>query len=307
MAAPTYDAAPAAVPDQAELSAEAQDAAWLLAAREHLYLLFHKLTGGAPTPELLRALASDGTLAALGAYAEESAELAAVRSFVASLRDADPDGLLDAAKDEYTRLFIGPAQPVAVPWESPYRTHMPAAVQESTLEVRASYRAQGLEPRRLLRVPDDHVSLMCVFMADLGERSIAALGTGGAQADAGKLASTLRAQEAFVLGHLVGWLPDYARMARRSKTAVLYPQTIEALADFVAVDATFLSESSLWAETAGVIPDFGRTEETERLRRSTAELAGIRPFGIEDNELVAVAAQPARKDSATHGVASPRR
>ncbi len=66
----------------------------------------------------------------------------------------------------------------------------------------------------------------------------------------GDLAVSLRGEEAFVRDHMLTWVDDFARCARRSKTAVLYPQMIEALAAFVRNDAVLLSEAACWAEEA---------------------------------------------------------
>ena len=64
------------------------------------------------------------------------------------------------------------------------------------------------------------------------------------------LAASLRDEEAFARGHMLTWVDDFARCARRSKTAVLYPQMIEALAAFVRNDAVVLSEAACWTEEA---------------------------------------------------------
>ena len=61
----------------------------------------------------------------------------------------DRAALLDAARDEYTRLFVGPGALPAPTWESPDLTKEPTLFQENTLAVRAAYRAHGVEPKRL--------------------------------------------------------------------------------------------------------------------------------------------------------------
>lgn len=279
----------------AEFAAETAELAGLLASRECLYALFHKLFGGVPTAQLLDELEDNAVQAALGEYAQESRALHGAAEFFAGLRELDAATLLDRAKDEYTRLFVGPGELVAYPWEAPYVSKQPAVCQESTIAVRAAYRSQGLEPRRLLRVPDDHVSLMCAFMAELGARAERAFEAGDAQI----AASALRAQEAFTRGHMLGWLPEYARFARRSKTAVLYPQAIEAFADFAALDAVFLSEAAFWLESLsdderaslGRLPDAAEDGvPLAALRQATERILALRLTGIEDNELVSTAA-----------------
>ena len=93
------------------------------------------------------------------------------------------------------------------------------------------------------RVPDDHVALVCGFMARRARVALATLAAG----DAAELAVELRDELAFSRAHLTNWLGAFARAERQSKTAVLYPQLVEALAAFADVDAVFLAEAAYWA------------------------------------------------------------
>ena len=116
----------------------------------------------------------------------------------------------------------------------------------------------------------------------------------------GDLAASLRDEEAFARGHMLTWVDDFARCARRSKTAVLYPQMIEALAAFVRNDAVLLSEAACWAEEArdacgetipgglGALPGSPEAAAFAEVSDALAALARLRPFGIEDHELVSI-------------------
>lgn len=162
--------------------------------------------------------------------------------------------------------------------------------------MRAAYRARGLELARLMRIPDDHIATMCGFMAHEAERSLAELRAG----NVGDLAASLRDEEAFVRDHMLTWVDDFARCARRSKTAVLYPQMIEALAAFVRNDAVLLSEAACWVEEArdacgetipgglGALPGSPEAAAFAEVSDALAALARLRPFGIEDHELVSI-------------------
>ena len=270
---------------QDELQLEA-----LLLSRSYLYTLFHKLFGGAPDQELIEALVSDTSLDVLEEFAAESNELEALGVFLAALRADDCADLGDRAHDEYTRVFIGPAALPASPYESPYTgAHDMSVFQENTLAVRAAYHAQGLRVRREQAVPDDHVALLSAFMAEQAKRSLAALRE-GRLAD---LAGQLREQQAFAQAHLASWLAIYAKSVRNSKagaSAVLYPQMLEGLDAFVRADLEFLTESAYWAESqenaegqpSGIAPELAKAQE------ALEALAALRPFGIQDNELVSL-------------------
>ena len=272
----------------------------LLLARARLYALFHKLFGAAPDAAVLEALLGGATADAVDEYAEDDETMRGFGRFLSDLAAAEGRAtLLEAARDEHVRLFVGPGPLPAFSWESPYRSHEPSLFQESTLAVRAAYRAHGLEPKRLARVPDDHAALLCAFLARRSGAALAALRAG----DANGLAVELRDEEAFAAAHLTSWLDAFAKAARRSRTAVLYPQLIEALAAFARVDAVFLAEAAYWAEglaAEGAVgaPDVRRgsveARALEAAREALAALEALRPYGIEDYELV-----PARSCAGT--------
>ena len=260
----------------------------LLVSRAYLYTLFNKLFGGTPDEAVLEALLGRTTGDVLDEFAGNSPELKAFAAMLAGLRDEDRAALLDAVRDEYTRVLIGPGNLPASPYESPYRgTHDMGLFQENTIAVRHAYHEQGLRVRREQAVPDDHVGLLCAFMAALGERSLEAFRAG----KYAELAVGLREQAAFQAAHLAGWLDTYAASVRNSKAGakhVLYPQLIEALAAFVKADADFLVESAFWAEAQGECVACGVAPELAGAQAALESLQSLRPFGIHDNELVPV-------------------
>ena len=192
----------------------------LLLARARLYALFHKLFGAAPDAAAIEALLGEATADAVDEYAEDDETMRGFGRFLSELAAVEGRAaLLEAARDEYVRLLVGPGALPAIPWEAPYRTGEPTVFQEGTLAVRAAYRARGVQPKKLQRVPDDHVALECAFMALEARRSLAQL----IACDVRALAAGLRAQQSFAVEHMAGWLGEYAKGLRRSATAVLYP------------------------------------------------------------------------------------
>ncbi|MEC4271833.1 molecular chaperone TorD family protein [Adlercreutzia sp. R25] len=285
--------------DAVNLRRESIDLEALLLCREYLYALFHKLFGGTPDEAMLALALSETTRDVVEEFSGEDPSMRGLGRFLQDLGECvDQSVLLDQARDEYTRLFIGPGELPCQPIESPYLTHDAALFQENTLAVRALYRERGLELKRLMRVPDDHIATMCGFMAHEAGSALTELRAGHTEA----LAASLRDQEAFVRGHMLSWVDDFARCARRSKTAVLYPQMIEALAAFVRNDAVLLSESAFWAEEAiaangevvpgglGAMPGSPETAVFAEVSEAITVLNRVCPFGIEDHELVAAKA-----------------
>lgn len=275
--------ATAAVP--AEVREEAAALESLLLVRAYVYTLFRTLLGAAPDAEVLDVLLGAATAEAVGAYADEDETMREFGRFLAGLAAReDRTQLLDEARDEYTRLFIGPgAVPVPV-WESPYRSKEPAVFQENTLAVRAAYRAHGLEPKHVQRVPDDHVAMECSFMAERDGVALAALRAG----DAETLAAELRDEYAFVEEHLNSWLSTFAKAERSSRTAVLYPQLIEALAAFCQRDAVFQAEAAYWAESLEAPLEASDENAFADFEQALATFKTLHPYGLDDYKLVPV-------------------
>lgn len=283
-----------AAADPNDARAEALELEGLLLSRAYLYTLFHKLLGAAPDAELLDVLLGEVTADVVDEYAADDETMRGLGRFLAALAArGGRAGLLDAAHDEYTRLFVGPGTLPAPTWESPYLSREMTLFQENTVAVRAAYRAHGLQPKRVQRVPDDHAALMCAYLARRAGEALGAFRAG----DLAALSAELRDERAFVEGHMNTWLAAFAKSLRASKTAVLYPQAVEALAAFCAVDATFLAEAAYWAEgraagegeQAEAAPvDFPEVAAFAEVGDALASLEAVRPFGIEDYELEAL-------------------
>lgn len=259
----------------------------LLLARGYLYELFHKALGGYPTAELLRMLTSDATVDALDEYADVSEKVADLRNFLVELSEhASDDGSLDAfveaARDEYTRLFVGPGPIAAPPMETPHVAHEKVLFSENTVAVRRIYKSHGLAPVRELRVADDHVSLMSDYLARLSSQTLRAFRSG----DGNLLGSLAADQAVFESGHMANWLPKLARLQSEGAEAVLYPHLVGALAEFVEVDVRFLAELVAWnAEGPKWALDYDRPDTFANLEEALCCLRALRLFGLEDCEL----------------------
>ena len=68
-------------------------------------------------------------------------------------------------RQEYRRLFVGPAPKPAPPWGSVYTDRECVVFGESTLALRAWMRAQGIARLVDDKTPEDHIGLMLVLMA----------------------------------------------------------------------------------------------------------------------------------------------
>lgn len=277
----------AAVLSEASVCGDALSLKALLVARAYIYTMAHKLTGGEPTEMLMKKLFGATMGDVLEEYAEDVEALASFAEFLQDVGKRFDGELLDEIKDEYIRTFIGPASLPAIPIASPYITKDSSAVQKRTLEVRTLYRKFGYEPKRLLRVPDDHISLLCSFMAKLAQAALDEFD----KHDVDMLAASLREQRAIIAEHFDAWMSAYAKDLRRSSTSVLYPQFIEAFVSFIKADIAFLDEASYWVEEN--CEDIKECEPLDSAAPTLssaiddlASLQAIELFGLEENELV---------------------
>lgn len=112
-----------------------------------------------------------------------------------------PSELFRELRADYTRLFIGPGQVLAPPWESVFVKEGRMIFQEVTLQVREWYLRYNLQPVRLYTEPDDHIGLELTFLAHLAGLGLAALN----KQDDAEFAAVVEAQRGFLSEHLLKW------------------------------------------------------------------------------------------------------
>ena len=144
----------------------------------------------------------------------------------------------EALREDYNALFVGPPL-LAYPWESVYRSDEGIIFDETTLQVRETYRQFGLQAPRAKREPDDHIGLEMAFMVHLCGLGIAAC----EQEDGAALDKALGAQKSFLANHLLCWaaaclglMIQYARTDYYRGIAHLALGTLRAAADLFALE-----------------------------------------------------------------------
>ena len=208
--------------------------ATLLAGRAYVFSLLHKLLGAEPTRELLDVVSSEESLAALALFESDSEAAKKLKDVLASCKDLDAE----AAKSEYTRLFLGPDTLIAPPWDSCYTARERALFQTSTLQVRSWYQQYSYVPAGYPSHPDDHISLMMHFLALTTERV-------GQCLESDLMCgyrSLLEGQKLFEKNHILNWMDAYCADMDKSETNLLYPQLVRAMAGFIAYDQQAIGE-----------------------------------------------------------------
>jgi len=134
--------------------------------------------------------------------AEIETGLALLQAWSQSVKNGLSDEQFVDVQTDYSRLFIGPAKPLAPPWESVYFNEDHMIFQQQTAQVRAWYRRFGLEPEKLYKEPDDHIGLELAFLAHLAGLGLQAL----EDSDDAKFAEILQAQSQFISQHPLKWV-----------------------------------------------------------------------------------------------------
>jgi TorA maturation chaperone TorD len=212
----------------------------ILASRAFNYLALQSVFGDVASPILVETLKSDAAYQSFEIYLEGDdtsyAETLRAADDVLKAMDLTSKATLDSLKSEYTRLFLGPNDLDAPPWESMYTSSLHSLFQEATLEVRNCYRVQGFLPAEHPHVADDHIALEFAFLAQLGNRAQAAY----AEADFNAAESALVASQQFLDEHLLVWLPRYASDLEGSEGAKFYPIMAKLALGFSKADKSVL-------------------------------------------------------------------
>ncbi|MBQ1491103.1 MAG: molecular chaperone TorD family protein [Blautia sp.] len=207
----------------------------LLVNRNYLYQLFYKAFGREPDEAFWDILMGESTRRGL-LLLEEGPSLVGP-ALEALGRIGQEEGFLERAREEYIRLFVGPMEMEAPPWESVYLGKEGMLFQESTLQVRAFYRAFGLRTLEYRRVPDDSLALELGFLAELAKRSVDALGRGEAE----ELESLLKGSRDFLAEHLLQWSPRLLDRVEKTDSRI-YIELMRLLNAFLARDRETVEE-----------------------------------------------------------------
>ena len=138
--------------------------------------------------------------------------------------------------EEYQRLFIGPLELPAHPWESVYLSREHIILDEHTLAVRKFYKQWGVEVVR--NDPDDHVGLELEFMAHLISKGLEDL----KQGDLESLKNGLLAQKTFLNDHLLRWVRTYCIQLTTSTKHPFYRGIALFTPDYLEADLDFIDE-----------------------------------------------------------------
>lgn len=139
---------------------------------------------------------------------------------------------------DYTKMFIGPHELIAPPWESAYTSKERLLFQEITLQVRKAYLKHHFIPKQYLHEADDHIGLELDFMYLLAKQTLEAL----QKDDLETTLSLLGEQRGFLQQHLRIWIPRFADKIIDGADTDFYRGMANVLKGMVVVDENILEE-----------------------------------------------------------------
>lgn len=139
---------------------------------------------------------------------------------------------------DYTRLFIGPYELPAPPWESTYLNKEHLLFQEETLKVRRSYLKYSFLPIEFGHEADDHLGLELDFMFRLNELALEA----ARQENYDEFMQLLTDQKSFLEEHLLKWAPQLAEKVVEHANTDYYRGMAKILKGFLILDLLALNE-----------------------------------------------------------------
>ncbi|HML31190.1 TorD/DmsD family molecular chaperone [Sporomusa sphaeroides] len=214
----------------------------LLEARVFAYDLLRRTFLQEPVQDFLVRL-SQNELAMAFPFQEENEDIAqGVQKLATYLKQCSAEGLAQTEYEklhwEYTRLFIGPYEVAAPPWESVYLNKDKLLFQQETRLVRLAYLKYSFLPLLYQQEADDHIGLECDFMYQLAALAYEKAGANNREA----LQEVIQDHADFLAEHLLLWVPAFAEKVTAHATTVFYQGAVQVLSGFLAVDALILQE-----------------------------------------------------------------
>ncbi len=173
-----------------------------LKAEFYLYNLLRQVFIKEPTKELINDLAKVDT----PEDAEDGISYG-LKLMIESIRRNENrfEDWIEELAIEYARLFIGPENPLAVPYASFYLSESRLLITEETIEVRKRYLEAGMAVKGLYSIPDDHIGIELEFVYYLTKRILELLEEGKTE-EASRL---FEIREGFLREHLKKWIPIF--------------------------------------------------------------------------------------------------
>src|SRR5690554_3713907 len=151
------------------------DVSSVFQAREFAYDFLRRAFIEEPSKDYLDVLTQKNLMSIFPFQEESEGVKEAVSTIKKYLIDYQPAKIVknyDALHWDYTKMFIGPFDLLASPWESSYVHHDGLLFQETTLDMRKKYEKFGFKLEKENVEAEDHIGLELDFIFHLNKLAI---------------------------------------------------------------------------------------------------------------------------------------
>lgn len=221
-----------------------EDMASVLHARKYAYDILRRFFIEEPVQEYLKIFVQQ-KMAEHFPFVNDSEGISeGVRNIKEYLANFDPVYNRDdfeALHWDYTRMFIGPFELPAPPWESVYVRKDRLLFQKHTLEVRNIYKKYGFAVKEQNFEADDHIGLELDFMYHLNDICLRQVENNG-DLDWSNVKHLLGEQKSFLEKHLLMFVPEFADNVIEHADTDFYRGLAKILKNYLHMDAEMLNE-----------------------------------------------------------------
>lgn len=212
----------------------------LLEARIFAYDILRRTFLEEPSREYLKLLSKEGLISTFPFSAEEEEIRVGISQVQNDLLKYDflSETTYNRLHWDFTRLFIGPYELQAPPWESAYLNKERLLFQEETLKVRLAYLKYAFLPKHFQQEADDHLGLELDFMYQLSVKALEQCEASGQEA----LLDILKDQQTFLQEHLLRWVPSFRQNVCQHSDTEFYRGMSCVLHGFLRLDLEALTE-----------------------------------------------------------------
>ncbi|WP_070120975.1 TorD/DmsD family molecular chaperone [Bacillus marinisedimentorum] len=213
-------------------------------AREFAYDILRRFFLEEPSREYVKHFIQHNMIDIFPFREESEGIQAGIQEVKRYLADHNPGKIEKHYEDlhwDYTRMFIGPFETPASPWESVYVTSDQLLFQETTMMVRGLYKKYGYETASFSMEADDHIGLELDFMYHLNQLAIKSAGE-KTDTSIPEIMYLLDEQQKFIQQHLGRFAPLLAEKVIEHADAGLYRGLAMILQHYLQIDSKVLSE-----------------------------------------------------------------
>lgn len=193
-----------------------------------------------PSREFVKTLLNDKLMNSFPFIEEEEEISAGCREISEYLTNTDvlEESQYQKLHWDYTKMFIGPYELIAPPWESAYTSKERLLFQETTLQVRNTYLKYNFIPRHYPHEADDHIGLELDYLYQLTKQTLEA----GEKNKIQRAIQLLEEQNNFIKEHLQIWISEFTEKIINGAETPFYRGMAKVLKGFIIIEPLIIKE-----------------------------------------------------------------